>query len=95
MLHQTVIEVENIKAGRDLSVRITRAKMEQLCMDLFKQTLVPVQNVLKDAELSKKQVRLRHASHARACTPLARACMRAEASARAWHTAHPVLYWYT
>jgi len=32
------------------------AKFEELCMDLFKKTLIPVQNVLKDASMAKKQV---------------------------------------
>jgi heat shock protein 5 len=50
------VEVENIKNGQDLSERLTRAKLEELCMDLFKKTLIPVQNVLKDASMAKKQV---------------------------------------
>ena len=53
---QAMIEVEDIKGGRLLSVKITRAKFEELCIDLFKGTLVPVNNVLKDAGLTKKQV---------------------------------------
>ena len=53
---QVTVEVENIKDGKDLQERLTRAKFEELCMDLFKKTLVPVQNVLKDASMAKKQV---------------------------------------
>lgn len=53
---QVTVEVENIKNGEDLSEKLTRAKFEELCLDLFKKTLIPVQNVLKDASMAKKQV---------------------------------------
>ena len=51
------VEVEKLKGGHDLRERLTRAKLEELCIDLFKRTLAPVQNVLKDAGLAKKQAR--------------------------------------
>ena len=34
----------------------TRAKFEELNMDLFKKTLAPVKQVLQDASMDKKQV---------------------------------------
>ena len=35
---------------------MTRAKFEELCADLFKATLAPVQRVLTDAKVSKREV---------------------------------------
>ena len=54
--HQQRIEIEGFFDGADLSETITRAKFEELCMDLFKKTLGPVEKVLDDASLKKNQV---------------------------------------
>ena len=54
--HQQRIEIESFFDGQDLSETITRAKFEELCMDLFKKTLGPVEKVLEDASLKKNQV---------------------------------------
>lgn len=35
---------------------LTKAKFEDLCIDLFKKCIPPVENVLKDAGLSKNQI---------------------------------------
>lgn len=35
---------------------ITRARFEELCMDLFKSTMDPVEKVLKDAKMSKSEI---------------------------------------
>ncbi|KAJ1494566.1 putative heat shock protein, partial [Baffinella frigidus] len=53
---QVTVEVEGIKNGKDLSERLSRAKFEELNLDLFKKTLTPVQNVLRDAGMAKKEV---------------------------------------
>jgi heat shock protein 5 len=50
------VEVDSLQEGFDFSEKITRAKFEELNMDLFKGTLKPVQNVLEDAKLTKKQI---------------------------------------
>ena len=42
--------------GEDLNVVITRSKFEDLCMDLFKKCMPPLENVIKDAKISKSQV---------------------------------------
>merc|ERR1711865_1041935 len=42
--------------GQDLVETLTRAKFEELCMDLFKNTIKPVDKVLKDADMSKDQI---------------------------------------
>ncbi|KAI8328988.1 heat shock 70 kDa protein [Chlamydoabsidia padenii] len=50
------IEVESFFKGKDLSETLTRAKFEELNNDLFRKTLKPVEQVLKDAGFSKDQV---------------------------------------
>lgn len=54
--HQTKIEVESIMDGIDLSETLTRAKFEELNMDLFRSTLKPVQKVLEDADMKKTDI---------------------------------------
>jgi L1 cell adhesion molecule like protein len=39
-----------------LSINITRAKFEELCIDLFKSGIDPVDKVLRDAKISKGDV---------------------------------------
>lgn len=51
--HQAPIECETLAEGEDFNVTISRAKFEELCMDLFRKCMPPVENVLKDANLSK------------------------------------------
>jgi len=52
----TRIEIESFHDGDDFSETLTRAKFEELNNDLFQKTLKPVQQVLKDAKLEKKDV---------------------------------------
>jgi len=54
--HQTRVEVEAIFDGTDFSETLTRARFEELCSDLFKNTLGPVKQVLDDSGLKKAQV---------------------------------------
>jgi len=54
--HQVRVEVESLFEGEDFSETLTRAKFEELNMDLFRGTLKPVQKVLEDADLTKKEV---------------------------------------
>jgi heat shock protein 5 len=42
--------------GIDFSETITRARFEELCNDLFKKTLQPVQQVLDDAGMKKSEI---------------------------------------
>ena len=53
---QTNVEVDGLLDGEDLSVTITRSKFEDLCMDLFKKCIPPLDNVLRDAKMSKSEV---------------------------------------
>jgi molecular chaperone DnaK len=41
---------------KHISTKLTRAKMEQLCDDLFERTVIPVKNCLKDAGLSSDKI---------------------------------------
>jgi L1 cell adhesion molecule like protein len=54
--HQAPIECETLHEGYDFNISISRAKFEELCMDLFKKCMPPVENVLKDSGLSKGQI---------------------------------------
>jgi endoplasmic reticulum chaperone BiP len=54
--HQARIEIENLHKGEDLVETLTRARFEELNMDLFKKTLSPVENVLRDAKLKKHEI---------------------------------------
>eukprot|EP00287_Rhodomonas_sp_CCMP768_P032118 CAMPEP_0202854244 /NCGR_PEP_ID=MMETSP1389-20130828/90893_1 /ASSEMBLY_ACC=CAM_ASM_000865 /TAXON_ID=302021 /ORGANISM="Rhodomonas sp., Strain CCMP768" /LENGTH=742 /DNA_ID=CAMNT_0049532827 /DNA_START=26 /DNA_END=2255 /DNA_ORIENTATION=+ len=53
---QTTIEVDSAFDGIDFYTNITRAKFEELCSDLFRGTMDPVDRVLRDAKISKGQV---------------------------------------
>ena len=52
----TKIEIEAFHEGQDFSETLTRAKFEELNNDLFKKTLKPVEQVLKDAKLKKSDI---------------------------------------
>ncbi|CAB4442363.1 unnamed protein product [Rhizophagus irregularis] len=52
----TRIEIESFYDGKDFSETLTRAKFEELNNDLFRKTLKPVEQVLKDANIDKKDV---------------------------------------
>nr|AFN08642.1 glucose-regulated protein 78 [Oxya chinensis] len=54
--HQVRIEIESFFEGEDFSETLTRAKFEELNMDLFRSTMKPVQKVLEDAGMAKKEV---------------------------------------
>ena len=55
-LHQTRIDIEGFFDGEDLSEPLTRARFEELNMDLFRKTMDPVSQVLKDASVSKHEI---------------------------------------
>lgn len=53
---QSRVEVESLLLNEDFNEILTRAKFEELNMDLFRSTLVPVNNVLQDAKLKKTDI---------------------------------------
>jgi len=54
--HQVRLEIESLFEGEDFSETLTRAKFEELNMDLFRSTMKPVGKVLEDADMTKKEV---------------------------------------
>uniref|UniRef100_A0A667ZI83 Endoplasmic reticulum chaperone BIP n=1 Tax=Myripristis murdjan TaxID=586833 RepID=A0A667ZI83_9TELE len=54
--HQARIEIKSFFEGEDFSETLTRAKFEELNMDLFRSTMKPVQKVLEDADLKKSDI---------------------------------------
>jgi len=53
---QTTVEVDSFYEGIDFMVSISRAKFEELCADLFRKSMDPVDRVLRDSGLSKSQI---------------------------------------
>jgi len=53
---QATVDIEALFEGVDFSCAITRAKFEEINADLFRRTLQPVTQVLKDAGMSKGEV---------------------------------------
>merc|ERR1712046_51687 len=54
--HQARVEIESLIDGEDFSETLTRARFEELNIDLFKKTLGPVGKVMSDAGLKKNEV---------------------------------------
>jgi L1 cell adhesion molecule like protein len=50
------VEIEALYEGHDCSVQITRARFEEMGSELFKQTMGPVEQVLKDSKIPKDKV---------------------------------------
>lgn len=50
------IEIDALHEGIDFYSKLTRARFEELCSDLFRQTLVPVENALKDAKMNTREI---------------------------------------
>ncbi|KAF7489888.1 Heat shock 70 kDa protein cognate 4 [Sarcoptes scabiei] len=53
---QTSIEIDSLFEGIDFYSTITRARFEELCSDLFRSTLEPVEKALRDAKLDKSKI---------------------------------------
>jgi L1 cell adhesion molecule like protein len=53
---ETTIEVDALFDGVDFNAKITRAKFEELCMDLFRSTIDPVDRVIRDSKISKGSI---------------------------------------
>jgi len=50
------IEIDSLFEGTDFTSSITRAKFENLCEDVFKRTMAPVDQVLADAKMGKADI---------------------------------------
>jgi L1 cell adhesion molecule like protein len=53
---QTSIEIDSLYDGIDFMSSITRARFEEMCTEVFKRTMDPVEKVMRDAKLSKGDV---------------------------------------
>jgi len=53
---QANIEIDSLFEGIDFYTSITRARFEELCSDLFKNTLDPVEKALRDAKMDKASI---------------------------------------
>ncbi len=53
---QASIEIDSLFEGHDFYTSITRARFEELCMDLFRSTLEPVEKVLGDGKKDKNSI---------------------------------------
>ena len=54
--HQTRLEIESLFEGEDFSETLTRAKFEELNIDLFKSTMEPVKKVIEDSGLKLSEI---------------------------------------
>jgi len=50
------IEIDSLYDGVDFNCSITRSKFEDLCADVFRNTMEPVEKVLRDAKMDKGSV---------------------------------------
>lgn len=50
------LEIDALHEGVDFYSKVTRARFEELCMDLFRSTLAPVEKALNDAKMDKAKI---------------------------------------
>ncbi|KAL1201398.1 Heat shock 70 kDa protein 5 [Cardamine amara subsp. amara] len=53
---QTTIEIDSLHEGIDFYATISRARFEEMNMDLFRKCMDPVEKVLRDAKIDKSRV---------------------------------------
>ncbi|KAF7488249.1 Heat shock 70 kDa protein 1 [Sarcoptes scabiei] len=53
---QASVEIDSLFEGIDFNATITRARFEELCSDLFRSTLDPVEKAMRDAKLDKAKI---------------------------------------
>ena len=53
---QASIEIDSLYEGTDFYSNISRARFEELCSDLFRSTMDPVEKALRDARMDKSQI---------------------------------------
>ena len=53
---QTTVEIDSLYEGMDFYSSITRARFEELNMDLFRKCVGPVEKVLSDSKMDKSMV---------------------------------------
>ena len=53
---ETSIDLEYLIDNEDFNITISRDKFEDLCFELFKSMIHPIENAIKDAKISKSQI---------------------------------------
>jgi heat shock protein 1/8 len=53
---EATIEIDALIEGIDFYTKISRARFEELCVDLFRSTLEPVEKALADAKMDKRAI---------------------------------------
>jgi len=53
---EAALEVDSLCDGLDFTTKLSRARFEELCADLFRSTLEPVECALRDAKLDKSRI---------------------------------------
>ena len=53
---QATLEIDELEPGFDLKDTLSRAKFEELNMDLFKKTMAPVEKVMEDSGVKKSEI---------------------------------------
>ncbi|XP_055847812.1 heat shock protein 68 [Episyrphus balteatus] len=53
---EATLEIDALFEGIDFYTKISRARFEEMCSDLFRSTLEPVEKALKDAKMDKGQI---------------------------------------
>jgi heat shock protein 5 len=56
VMHQVRVEIENFNDGDEFVETLTRARFEELNADLFRQTMNPVKEVMKDSNLAIEEI---------------------------------------
>merc|ERR1712107_112043 len=79
---QANIEIDSLFEGIDFYTSITRARFEELCSDLFKGTLEPVEKAMRDAKMDKSSVHDIIWLEAPPGSPRCRSCCRTSSTAR-------------
>jgi molecular chaperone DnaK (HSP70) len=67
---QATIEIDSLYEGIDFYSSITRARFEELCMDMFRKCMEPVERVLTDAKMDKVGAGAAPLQHARSTSRL-------------------------
>jgi heat shock 70kDa protein 1/2/6/8 len=52
----TQIEIDSLANGEDFNFTLTKAKFEDLCIDIFKKIFEPVENVLNESKIPKSKI---------------------------------------
>ena len=56
LVHLFSVEIDSLFEGIDFYTNITRARFEELCADLFRSTMDPVEKAIRDAKMDKSQI---------------------------------------